>query len=157
MGFITKCFIRKNTTELQKKLEEMGYKICLCANFENAVWLTNYLERGEIHGIGYSDETKPMTVEEALALYLYETDAIDCGDNENLFLALAAMTDDTNVFQWFTDGKDFGYSPKTVMHNKSMPCYHTLVFDHRKDDLSMEDFLNFRKATVEEIIKLFQK
>lgn len=95
MGFITKCFIRKKSPELQKKLEEMGYQICLCCNFQNSVWLVTLPENGTIHGIGYSDETKPITVEEALALYLSETDAIDCGENEELFLALAAMRDDT--------------------------------------------------------------
>lgn len=107
MGFITKCFIRKNFPELQKKLEEMGYDICPCVNFENAVWLTNYLERGEIHSIGYSDETRSMTEEETLALFLYETDAIDCGDNENLFLALAAMRDDTSYGQYWVFDVDF--------------------------------------------------
>ena len=27
MGFTTPCFIRKNTPELRKKLEELGYEI----------------------------------------------------------------------------------------------------------------------------------
>lgn len=29
MGFIQPCFIRKNTPELRKKLEELGYKMNL--------------------------------------------------------------------------------------------------------------------------------
>ena len=27
MGFTTPCFIRKNTPELRKKLEELGYRL----------------------------------------------------------------------------------------------------------------------------------
>lgn len=29
---------------------------------------------------------------------------IDCGTNEDLFLAIAALRDDTDKNQWFTDG-----------------------------------------------------
>ncbi len=29
---------------------------------------------------------------------------IDCGMNEELFLAIAALRDDTDKYQWFTDG-----------------------------------------------------
>ena len=29
---------------------------------------------------------------------------IDCGTNEELFLALAALRNDTDKYQWFTDG-----------------------------------------------------
>lgn len=150
MGFITKCFIRKNTTELQKKLEEMGYDICLCANFENAVWLTNYLERGEIHGIGYSDETKPMTVEEALALYLYETDAIDCGDNDNLFLALAAMRDDTLDKHIFVN--DLG--DWAIYHEELTEVGNISRFEFQGIPRCFDPEL-YRKATAEEIIKIF--
>lgn len=32
MGFTTPCFIRKNTQELRKKLEELGYEILNSGN-----------------------------------------------------------------------------------------------------------------------------
>lgn len=145
MGFITKCFIRKNTPELQEKLKEMGYDICPCANFQTSAWLDNCIYTNSIHGIP----------EHAIGMLLHDSDAIDCGENDFLFLALAAMRDDTDIYQWFTNGKDWGYSPNTIMYNKSMPCYCTLVFDHCTNDLHMEDFIKYRKATAEEIIKHF--
>lgn len=89
MGFTTKAFIRKNTLELQEKLKEMGYHICPCCNFDNAVWLVNLTQNSSIHGIGYSDETMPMTVTEALRQFTAETSAIDCGENEDFFLLLS--------------------------------------------------------------------
>lgn len=150
MGFITKCVIRKNTPELQKKLEEMGYDICPCVNFKNAVWLTNYLERGEIHSIGYSDETTSMTEEETLALFLYETDAIDCGDNENLFLALAAMRDDTDEGQLFLNNLgDWATYYGSGTDYKGVPGFEYYTIPYSIDPTMLH------KATAEEIIKHF--
>lgn len=107
MGFTTKCFIRINTRELQDKLKEMGYLICPCCNAKNAVWLDNNPHSSSIHGIGYSDETASTTVEEELARFTMETDAIDCGTNEELFLALAAKRDDTSDNQYWVFDRDF--------------------------------------------------
>lgn len=145
MGFTTKAFIRKNTLELQEKLKEMGYDICPCCNFQTSHWLDISIETSSIHGVS----------KRSIGIMLHKTDAIDCGENEKLFLALAAMRNDTNIYQWFTDGENWGYSPKTIMYNKSMPCYWTLVFDHPTNDMHMEDFIKYRKATVEEIIEHF--
>lgn len=84
MGFINKCFIRKNTPELQKKLEEMGYEICPCANFRTSHWLDNCIETSSIHGVS----------EYAIGAFLYDLEATDCGEDEELFLKLAAERDE---------------------------------------------------------------
>lgn len=97
MGFITKCFIRKNTPELQEKLKEMGYDICPCANFKTSAWLDNCIETNSIHGVP----------EHSIGILLHDTDAIDCGENEELFLALAAMRDDTSYGQYWVFDVDF--------------------------------------------------
>ena len=87
MKFKQSCFIKKNTQELRSKLEELGYK---------------YGGR-DSKSVGYS------------ALYCYDDKyyevypskpsryhfIIDCGTNEELFLALAALRGDTNENQWF--------------------------------------------------------
>ena len=85
MSFIQPCFIRKNTPELRKKLEELGYYQHPSYG-DNGQYL--HLNRGFYHTnvIGYSEEIERM---------------IDCGTNEELFLALAALRDDTNENQWF--------------------------------------------------------
>lgn len=65
-----------------------------------------------------------------------ETDSIDCGTNEDLFLALAALRDDTDKFQWFI-------SPEGIW------AYNT-----NNDSISVSP--KWRKATVNELIEHFK-
>lgn len=148
MGFTTSCYIRKNTKELQNELEKLGYKICICANFENAIWLDTLTENGTVHGVGYTDETMPRTVEEECAIYEAETSDIDCGENELLFLFLAALRDDTDKDQVFVNGKgDWGIF-RINEYNSGMEYFY----------LSKDmDENNYHKASAEEIIELFSK
>lgn len=91
--FTTPCFIRKNTQELRDKLAEVGYEICPCCKFENAVWLNNLIWNGTIHGVGFWDDTTPAkSVEEALEYFLYDDNgrSVDCGEDEELFLELCS-------------------------------------------------------------------
>ena len=115
--FTTKCFIRKNTPELREKLENLGYHICVCCKFKDNIWLNNYINdednRYEIHGIG--EYSLSDSQEQELNFFLNENaksknPRIDCGENEELFLALAAMRDDKPDYQWFiwTDDEDEG-------------------------------------------------
>ena len=148
--FTTKCFIRKNTPELRDKLAKLGYRICVCCKFKDNIWLNNYindeLNRYEIHGLGdYSTEDNQ---EEALNIYLYENSkrkipAIDCGDNEELFLALAALQDDKPDYQWFVWDDD------RVAYNK---------FKQYIPGEPWQDWWWFEvhKATVEELIEHFK-
>lgn len=148
--FTTKCFIRKNTPELRDKLEKLGYRICICCKFKDNIWLNNYindeLNRYEIHGLGdYSTEDSQ---EEALNIYLDENSkrkipAIDCGDNEELFLALAALRDDKPDYQWFVWDDD------EVAYNK---------FKQYIPNEPWEEWWWFEvhKATVEELINHFK-
>ena len=141
--FTQPCFIRKNTPELRDELEKLGYRICYCCKFKDNIWLKNFLaikNDPSIHGIGVWDIEDSQ--EEALNLYITENanhpnPAIDCDENEELFLALAALRDDTDKNQWFTDGKLWEKS------NNNLPSRYIQ--------------LNGHKATVEEIIEHFKK
>lgn len=86
--FTTPCFIRKNTPELRKKLEELGYK-----QIENGIdeWhipmsKLPYLETG------YDDRVGNYFIGEN---GYWNACAIDCGTNDELFLALAALREDS--------------------------------------------------------------
>lgn len=116
MAFIQPCFIRKNTPELRKKLEELGYKMNLIysPNEQNL-----YIGGGVYSSANFIDN-----------YYL------DCGTNEELFLALAALRDDSDYIQWFTDGKLWEKS------NNDLPSHYMQLEGH--------------KATVEEIIECFK-
>ena len=147
MKFTTRCFIRKNSKELQKKLADIGYSICRCANFTNAEWINTLPINGTIHGKGFfyvdMGNADCWTVEKELSRFVSENPSyIDCGTNEELFLAIAALRDDSDIHQWFTDG---------------------ILWELcGVDEVSYYGWKNvyksvFHKATVEELIEHFTK
>ena len=163
MGFTISCFVRKNTPELRKKLEELGYKystfddlkldgiITFPSKSEYSVW-ANYNFDGK----------------HTLKSY------IDCGTNEDLFLALAALRDDSDYMQWFVCPKMrvrrmSGYFGQVIGmdgHYKNIVGYEWLRHENKDNALTERinemiqiegedvDFLP-HKATVEELIMHF--
>lgn len=146
MGFTTPCFIRKNTPELRKKLEELGYEILNSGNTtldahnydgngshksieEGRAIITSY---GNLYGVIYDIDT------------VTKKGRIDCGTNEELFLAIAALRDDTDKYQWFTDGDKWILCPKTKFSTYWV-YYH---IDVNTDTV--------HKATVNELIEHFK-
>lgn len=141
--FTTKCYIRKNTPGLQQRLKALGYYICICVAFGDSVWLATNTETSSVHGKGFIDSSGWSgmdTQEKSLAAFLHNAEKdgyIDCGDNEELFIALAAMQDDTDKNQWF------------VVDNLWTKCYDDVPDKYIQ--------LNGHKATKEEILKHFNK
>ena len=146
MGFTTPCFIRKNTPELRKKLEELGYEILNSGNTtldehnydgkgshksieEGKAIITSY---GNLYGVIYNVDT------------VTKKGRIDCGTNEELFLAIAALRDDTDKYQWFTDGDKWILCPKTKFSTYWV-YYHI--------DVNID---TVHKATVDELIEHFK-
>ena len=106
MKFNQPCFIRMNTPEIRDRLRKFGYNTCPCCTFNNAVWIQNFTYNSTAHGVGYFEEDPPYdwNVEKELELFLIQnTHYIDCGTNINLFLAIAALTNDTDENQYFCD------------------------------------------------------
>ena len=134
MGFTTPCFIRKNTPELWKKLEELGYK-------------NRNLYFYDCIGVVYDGF-------DCISQWMFGSiwdfaDCIDCGTNEELFLAIAALRDDTDDSQWFVyppeniwficDDDDINYARENI-----------------KDSVQAAWFHCSHKATVEELIEHFK-
>lgn len=142
MGFTTPCFIRKNTPELRKKLDELGYRL-FGAELNEDLCIFTEPEYGLYSVEFFSNIPHPD-----------ETDSVDCGTNEELFLAIAALRDDTDENQWFTDGKDWAYRLRPSYCAPCVTIYKTLAFDHIPEDFKME---NYHKATVEELIEHFKE
>lgn len=67
---------------------------------------------------------------------------LDCGDNESLFLAIAALRNDTDKHQWFTDGYHWEKCPDEVAY--------IYAWINRYE-------YSPHKATVEELIEHFKK
>ena len=142
MGFTTPAFIRRNTPELRKKLEELGYRL-FGEELNEDLCIFTSPECGLYNIEFFSNIPHPE-----------ETDSIDCGDNEELFLSIASLRDDTNENQWFTNGEEWAYHPKTECCSPCTTMYKTLAFDYIPKDVNL---YHYHKATVEELIEHFKE
>lgn len=170
--FTASCFIRKNTPELRKKLEELGYKPFGSVKYEwDTGWgLSTDNRLGEFESFDNNGLENIIKCESPD----YE-DSIDCGTNEELFIALASLRDDNDYMQWFVFPKThtkrlsgcFGQVIGMDGHYKEIIGYEWHRHENKDNALTerlnemiqMEvedmDFLP-HKATVEEIIEHFK-
>lgn len=152
MAFIQPCFIRKNTSDLRKKLEELGYT--------NGAWENPHFEYpylmcfpnrkfGLFNGEGFYMTEDDYRCDGKRWTYNPPKEYIDCGTNEELFLALAALRDDKPDYQWFlwkeNDGK---------CHIESDDTWRKYIPNEKWEEWW---WFEVRKATVEEIIEHFKE
>ena len=129
--YIQPCFIRKNTPELREKLKGItGTNRWL---FSIRKGYGNVIVHAKTH-----DSTEGGKID-------FTDDYIDCGTNEDLFLALAALRDDTDVNQWFTNGNTW---KNCMLHKADLDSWNRefgfgTTFVH--------------KATTQELINHFKK
>lgn len=145
MAFTTPCFIRKNTPELRKRLEELGYlPPSKMWHDENFAICTIYRDNaGEYFTFKIDDDFERIIAPS----YPY----IDCGTNEDLFLALAALRDDTDINQWFI------YNSMDCIIEKLRTIDWFICDENSIEDFAFYDslYLLCHKATVEEIVEHF--
>jgi hypothetical protein len=127
------CYIRKNTKELRDKLEKLGYEnklfhinnddYCIICSIDS----NYYTSRSDDYNGEFDGSLKGL---------------IDCGTNEDLFLAIASLRDDINKNQWFIwdDKEDKGEIWKLYDDN---PNWSWWVFETHK-------------ATVDELVNHFK-
>ena len=175
MDFIQPCFIRKNTPEIRKKLEELGY-IASYPMVQHPDVYNNILVCNFFGALYYGITEDEMLQSEHIINIAKNSGAIDCGNNEELFLALAALRDDTDYMQWFVSTKTrtrrlpgcFGQVIGMDGHYKEIVGYEW--HRHENKDSALTERLNSmiqmevedmeflpHKATVEEIIEHFNK
>lgn len=142
--FTTPCFVRKNTPKLRKKLEELGYKL------NNGKAWGRFLVTFRIEE---TNEWKYVASPEWDLQNNPDIDvSIDCGTNEDLFLAIAALREDSDYMQFFTNGTEFILCDRYDW----IDMYSVLCsgLSNAKDRVKELD--KFQKATTEEIIKHFK-
>lgn len=149
MVFTTAAFIRRNTPELRKKLEELGYvkNSPIWTDNCSIIWAYQYPEKGF--------DTPNYVIADSFDIPFDKHSRlcgkfIDCGTNEELFLAIAALRDDTNYMQWFvctSDYKEFDGKEWKVGDFDLNTCL---------DDFN-NILPNWRKATVNELIQHFKE
>lgn len=147
MGFLQAAFIRRNTPEIRKKLEELGYKCFSLRCDRLCLYTAPYLNAyHSIHPEWLDNKD------------IYKTNDIDCGNDESLFLAIAALRDDTDKHQWF-----IADSPLSVSYNDAVGNDH--YFTEPKGSVFFWDTNwmhatiisgSYHKATVEELIEYFK-
>ena len=137
--FTTPCFIRKNTPKLRKHLEELGYLP------PSKVWYDEDFAICTVYRDNNGDYFTFKIDEDFERIIAPSYPYIDCGTNEELFLALAALRDDCDKWQLFVfDGID-------------VPDYFLQKGDMWICSLDKHLVENCHKATVEEIIEHFKK
>lgn len=141
--FKQSCLIRRNTSRLRDKLSDLGYKIHKLSETEDREY--GILCNDKV-AVGIPGNCREFNLDEYLK---NNPRIIDCEKNEDLFLAIAALRDDSDIHQWF------------VNENKS--CWWKCSLDEFKQDFeaSNEDknlsYKYFHKATINELINYFKK
>ena len=119
------------------KLEEIGYKMLSSIEYDNLECSDNWV-----------NDIKSLN----------DCNGIDCGTNEELFLAIAALRDDSNYMQWFiTD------SILSVSYDDSIGNDHYFIepkgimffWDENWDNATIISG-RYHKATVDELIEHFK-
>lgn len=128
--FTAPCFIRKNTPELRKKLEELGYRTLFSARY--------------CYGNGICARNGLVSAYKMPSL---DKDTIDCGTNEQLFLALAALREDSHKYQWHICTQEHITSQMKEYHVGDWNmCVHALLSTNSC----------WRKASPKELIEHFK-
>ena len=130
--FIQPCFIKRISSDLKERLKEVGYR--------DAGKVRYYGESQYIYCEGGIFYESPCIIEARYNTF------IDCGTNEELFIALASMTDD-----------EYGLSDYYIVITDTDSRYAKGSI-HRALPLSSVIHPScYRKATAEELIEHFNK
>lgn len=87
MNKIQGCIIKKNTKELRKSLMSLGYH-----------WMVR--EEGANCIVTNPEILKYMELQEKSTRAWRDEGWIDCGNNDDMFLAIATLVNDTDLGQW---------------------------------------------------------
>ena len=137
--FTASCFIRKNTPELINKLIDLGYvKALFDEEYTKSDAYGLIVDQGDIAPLEHA-------MQEMELMFTYNF--IDCGENEELFIALAALRDDSDINQYFICDKVSFTLGKTYYPDDYLYYQYDEFFDKQ----------NWHKATVEELIEHFKK
>lgn len=146
MGFTTQCFIRKNTDNIRNRLKELGYycnpylgwhNLCTCIFGIISVYSLD------------DDDINALKERDVL---------VDCGTNEELFLAIAALRDDSNYMQWFITDSILSVSYDDSIGNDhyfTEPKGIMFFWDENWDNATIISG-RYHKATVDELIEHFK-
>lgn len=126
MIFTTSAFIRKNAPDIALNITKLGYKFINLSNSGNYIFTNTNGEAFYANGNGFGH--------------------IDCGTNEALFLAIAALRDDSDYMQWFIFEETISNLRLFKQYNKG--DFYLCTKDKMELPYS-------KKATIQELIEHF--
>jgi hypothetical protein len=143
--FKNKCYIRKNNKFLRETLKKLGY-VEVAPNDKDVIIVTN-----DGHDTSYYTTINEESIKNLICTF------VDCGKSETLFLAIAAMTDEHDKFQFFTTLANQSwvnqgmYSPKGSLE-------FCMVTDRYfgQNPLTCNSIVPAEKSTIDELIKEFK-
>lgn len=155
--FTQSVFIRKNNAKLKRKLKEIGYDVDELSLTSECIATAATIKKA----VGISqksfDDPNPYRTWNC-------ADRIDCGDNEELFLAIAALNDENDKFQYFVLESNIGSInfPESIIHKGSLiqsltnKWFIDINEDGTPNELSSRNWPS-HKANVKELIEYFKK
>ena len=158
--FTQQCFVNKNSRYIRDKLLEFGYTEYSFKNNSRSKFIFTEIYKNRFSGNGITEYNFGGFNKDKYNEF--SKGYIDCGTNEELFLAIAALRDDsdkhqffvleTTVNQWSENCKPVGYFVKCVRDK--------WFFDFDKSgnpSVLSERNISAHKATVPELIEHFNK
>lgn len=137
--FIQPCFIRKNTKELRDKLKDLGYEYC--PQYDTSCDSLHTRGSNILHGRPYFVDEHYTDLDSNNSF-----DGIDCEENDDLFLAIAALRDDTDKNQYFKhNSKNHFYKCDIDSFKDYFAICNKELNDHIED---------YHKATIDELKEL---
>ena len=144
MKFTTPCFVRVENTEEREELLKWAIEIGY-----HHLWEPREHRYGSFVICNENYVGKAIRPDD-----FADCDFVDCGTDVELFKALAAMNDDNDLFQYFTDGFDWDFSEWN-----DFDSVRTTEAECEADNVGYLTFCQeygYRKATVEEIVEHFK-
>ena len=136
--FLQKCGLRRYTKRSIDTLRKIGYETD--ALLEEPCLMTLCIRQPQPMAVSCYDDKLTM-----------EKDAIDCKGNEDLFLALAALNDETDYMQWFVSS---GQLPEWIRHDEKDRKFKDCAGYYR-NLAGVADIAKFHKASVSELVVHF--
>lgn len=135
--FTQNCFIRLSTPKLTDGLRKLG------GRNGTGFWHSNV----QTLLIAESDKYYCLKDECGNVDYLIKNGYIDCQINEDLFLSLSALRNDSDIYQWFICKQDYLSCHNLTPINKGVWQLNT-----KYDKLTYSLRRLWKKATVKEIL-----
>lgn len=130
------CYIELNSKFLREKLEMLGYKYG-GSDKQSIGTSALYCNDGKYYEIYQSKPSRSHLI-------------YDCGTNEVLFLAIAALNNKTDKHQWFICQREY------ITHNMKVINIGDWQLNTQFDKLTCGLKLNWIKATIKELIEHFK-